>query len=160
LIPYNVHKEQLGIRRPGIWVWRDPAAGEDLGGVVLQRIIDHRAWEIAMLRVQFREWDTYPFGRDLYTIHHSGTMTGNLGQTWSYHEDRISYVVETPIPPRHIQVLCRFNVLQYIEEQVKYGGDDSDIIRVARSISVPVLPLASLVEEKETQGTPSDVGSH
>lgn len=159
LIPYNVHKEHLDIHRPGIWVWKDPAEGEDLCGVILQRLIDHHAWEIAMLRVKYREWDAYPFGSSLFTIRHSGTMTGSLGQTWSYHEDRISYVIETPIPPNHIEVLCKFDIMKFIEEQVRYGSHSSPT-GSRRDGVVPLLPLTAVVEKKEAQRTPSDVGSH
>lgn len=118
LTPYDLHKEGIGIYRPGIWVWKDQAEGEDLAGIVIQRIIDHHAWEIALLRVKWREWDAYPKGPSLYHIRHRGTFTGNVGQSWDYHTDRAAYVIETPIPPKHIEVVSRLDVLRMVEEQI------------------------------------------
>jgi hypothetical protein len=89
----------------GVYTWLQRPDGESLAGIVVQRLMDHQAWSVALLSYPYRPIDTYPRGHDpLLTLHHEGVFHGNTGKQWYYHRQEPSMVLLDPVPPKRIRV--------------------------------------------------------
>ena len=110
LIPYPLHKG-LGFPERGVWLWLDRGRDDwDEIGVVLQRMLDHETFEVALLDVTWPQCSEWGGCLQEFSVKHEGHLTGNLGNVWQYHHDRPARIVVERIPPKEISVVRTYDL--------------------------------------------------
>lgn len=91
----------------GIWVWRERLSPVEHAGSVLFAACTHGDPEVVVLRVQFDFADILRTsdGSEIGLRH-----VGKLG-VWRYHRDTRAWLLTQPVPPEHIEMVTRFDIV-------------------------------------------------